>query len=61
MKKAENGEFSLFLPGKNALRHGQRVMTVVIHRGQELDRIPLYARYVTEKEGMWNAEIYRIW
>ena len=58
MKKEKNGEFSLFLPGKNALRHGQRVMTVVIHRGQELDRIPLYARYVTEKEGMWNAEIW---
>ena len=58
MKKGENGEFALFLPGENALRHGQRVMAVVVRQGQELDRIPLYARYVTETDGVWNAEIW---
>ncbi len=58
MEQGKNGEFTLFLPGADALRHGQKVMTVVIRGKQEWDRIPLYARYVTEENGVWNAVIW---
>ncbi len=58
MKKGKNGEFSLFLPGKNALPDGSRVMTIVKTGDQELERIPLYANYVLqEADGAWNAVI----
>ena len=46
MEKKENGVFELFLPGADALKNGQRVCAVVVHNGQELDRIPAYANYV---------------
>ena len=60
MEKKENGVFELFIPGKDALRNGQRVMTVVVHNGQELDRIPLYAKYVVQDPEtiQWNAVIH---
>lgn len=60
MEKQENGVFEVFLPGKNALKHGQKVMAIVVHDGKELDRIPLYATYVTQdpKTTGWSAEIY---
>ncbi len=60
MTKLENGVFELFLPGRHALRTGQKVMAVVVHEGQELDRIPLYAKYVTQDPATnaWAAEIY---
>ena len=58
MKKLENGVFEVFLPGKAALKHGDRVMTVVVHLGQELERIPLYVRYVVQKDNSWNGVIY---
>ena len=58
MKKGKNGEFSLFLPGKNALPDGSRVMTIVKTVDQELERIPLYATYVLqEADGAWNGVI----
>ena len=58
MEKLENGVFSLFLP-KNALKDGDTVLTVVVHEGKELERIPLYANYVVQQEdGSWNAKIY---
>jgi len=60
LKKLENGVFELFLPGKNALYEGCTVMTVVIHNGQELERIPLYATRVVQdpQTYAWNAVIH---
>ena len=55
MEKGKNGEFTLFL---DTLKHGDTVMAIVVRRGQAQDRIPLYARYVTCKEGQWNAVIW---
>ena len=60
MEKKENGVFELFLPGADALKNGQRVCAVVVHNGQELDRIPAYANYVVQEPGSinWNAVIH---
>ncbi len=60
MEKLENGVFQLFLPGADALKNGQRVMAIVVHGGQELDRIPLYANYVVQdpKSIQWSAVIH---
>jgi len=60
LEKKENGVWELKLKGADALRHGQRVMTIVVHDGEELDRVPLYANYVVQEEGsiQWNARIY---
>ena len=60
MEKKENGVFELFLPGRDTLQNGQRVMAVVVHDGQELDRIPLYAKYVVQDPGtiQWSAVIH---
>ena len=41
LQKLENGVWELKLKGANALRHGQRVMAIVVHDGEELDRVPL--------------------
>ncbi len=60
MEKKENGVFELFIPGADALKDGMAVMTVVVHKGQELERIPLYARRVVQdpRTNAWNAVIY---
>lgn len=60
MTRREGGIFELFLPGANALRHGQRVLAVVVKDGEAFDRIPLYAHYVIQEpeSGAWNAMIY---
>ncbi len=60
MKKLDGGVFELFLPGKDALQHGQRVCAIVVHEGQELDRIPVYANYVVQEPGTinWNAVMH---
>ena len=58
LTKLENGVWELFLKGAKALRHGQKIMTIVVHNGQELDRIPLYANYVVQENKEWNAQIY---
>ena len=60
MEKKDNGVFEVFLPGKDALKDGQRVCAVVIHNGQELDRIPLYANYVVQDPYTtgWSAAIH---
>jgi len=57
-KKGET--FEVYLPGRDALKNGQRVMAIVVHDGKELDRIPLYANYVVQdpKTTQWNAEIF---
>ena len=59
MQPKENGVFELCLP-VDMLKDGMTVMTVVVHNGQELERIPLYARRVVQNptDHSWNAEIY---
>ena len=60
MQKKENGVFELFLPGVDALKKGDTVMAVVVHNGQELERIPLYATRVVQdpQTTAWNAVIH---
>ena len=60
MEKGENGVFTLFLPGEDALQPGQRVRAIVVHHGQELERIPLYATYVVQSptDHQWDAVIH---
>ena len=56
----ENGVFELFLPGKDALKNGQHVCAIVVHNGEELERIPLYANYVVQdpQTTAWCAMIH---
>ena len=59
LKKLKNGIFELYLPGKNALKDGDQVQTIVVSNGRELERIPLYAtRVVQNIDHSWNAVIY---
>ena len=60
MTKLENGAFELFIPGVDTLQDGMLVMTVVVRGGQEMDRIPLYAKRVIQIPGTidWSAVIY---
>ncbi len=60
LTKKENGVWELFIPGSDSLKTGQKVMTIIVNNGKELDRIPLYANYVVQMPGTieWNAEIY---
>ena len=59
MTPKDNGVFEIKLRGKNALQAGQKVQAVVIHNGQELRRIPLYATRVVQDPVtyLWCAEI----
>ncbi|MBQ2676839.1 MAG: alpha amylase C-terminal domain-containing protein [Clostridia bacterium] len=59
MEKLENGVFEVCLKGKDALKNGQRVQAVVIHNGQTLRRIPLYATRVVQDpvDNSWCAQI----
>ena len=60
LTRKENGVWEVKLPGKDALREGQLVMTLVIKDGRELERIPLYATRVVQdsKTYGWNAQIH---
>ncbi len=60
MEKKDGGVFELFLPGRDALKRGQRVMAIVVHNGQELDRIPTYATRVEQdpRTTGWDAVIH---
>ena len=60
MKRKDNGVWEIFLPGKDALKHGQRIGCIVVHNGQDLDRIPTYAKYVVQdpKDISWSAVIH---
>ena len=62
MTKADGGVFEVFLPGEDALQEGQRVMAVVVHNGQELDRIPLYATRVIQDPATtgWSAAVHEM-
>ncbi len=54
MTKLENGVFEVHISGKNTLRRGQKVQAIVIHNGQLLRRVPLYAtRVIQDPETYW--------
>ncbi|MBP3435968.1 MAG: alpha amylase C-terminal domain-containing protein [Clostridia bacterium] len=59
MTRLANGVFEVTLHGKNALKKGQKVQAIVIHDGQTLRRVPLYAtRVVQDPETYrWCAEV----
>ena len=54
-----NGVFEVYLTGENAPKEHQKIQTIVIHNGQTLRRIPLYAtRVVQDPESyLWCAEL----
>ena len=60
MERKDGGVFEAYLPGDNALKHGQKVCAIVVHNGQELERIPSYATYVVQDpvDYSWSAAIH---
>lgn len=54
-----NGVFEIHLKGENALQEGQKVQAIVVHNGEKLRRIPLYATRVVQDPDtyLWCAEI----
>ena len=60
MEKGENGVFSVFIPGENALKDGMKILTIVQRGGQEFERIPLYATRVEQDPVTyaWNAVVH---
>ena len=48
LEKKENGVFELFLPGKDTLKTGTRVMAIVCRNGLSMERIPLYIHRVEQ-------------
>ena len=62
LEKKDNGVFEIFIPGIHTLQNGQRYCAIVVHGGQELERIPAYAAYVVqdEKDHSWNAVVHHI-
>ncbi len=59
MQRREGGIFEVELLGSDALQAGQKVQAIVLHQGQELRRIPLYATRVVQdpQTVLWCAEI----
>ena len=59
MEKGDDGVFQVFLPGKDALNAGMKVLSVVVSGGKEYDRIPAYATRVEQDKvtHQWNAVI----
>ena len=59
MERLENGVFEVHLKGKDALRAGQKVQAIVVHHGEHLRRIPLYATRVVQDPVtyLWCAEV----
>ncbi len=59
MERLENGVFEIAVKGRNTLMPGQKVQAIVIHQGQELRRIPLYATRVVQDPVtyQWCAEL----
>ena len=60
-KKLKNGVFELKLPG-DTLYHGAKVLAIVIHDGQELERIPTYATRVVQEENsiLWVGQVHEM-
>ncbi|MDO4757124.1 MAG: alpha-amylase family glycosyl hydrolase, partial [Parabacteroides sp.] len=59
MERIGNGVFEVHLKGEDALKVGQKVQAIVIHNGEMLRRIPLYATRVVQDPDtyLWCAEI----
>ncbi len=59
LNKLENGVFEIVLKGEDALVPGQKIQAIVVHKGEFLRRIPLYAtRVVQDPENyLWCAEV----
>ncbi|MBQ9136722.1 MAG: alpha amylase C-terminal domain-containing protein [Lachnospiraceae bacterium] len=59
MRRLSGGVFEVYLEGVDTLQSGQKVQAIVVHDGQMLRRIPLYAtRVVQDREKLlWCAEI----
>ncbi len=59
MKRLEGGVFEVELSGEHTLQVGQKVQAVVVHNGQQLRRIPLYATRVVQDPVtyLWCAEV----
>ena len=59
MQKKSNGVFEVYLKGEGAPKYGQRVQTIVVHQGEVLRRVPVYATRVVqdEKTFLWCAEL----
>lgn len=60
MKRRKNGDFEIFLPGKDALKNGQNIQTLVYSHGKALERIPVYADYVVQdaETHQWCAQLF---
>ncbi len=60
MQDIGGGNFEVFLPGEHGLWEGCKVSAIVIHNGQELERIPAYANFVVQDKQTiaWNAAIH---
>ncbi len=60
LERKDGGVWEIFLPGKDALKDGDQLEAIVIHQGQELRRIPAYARYVVQDPATiaWKACIH---
>ena len=60
MEKKDGGVFELFISGVDSLRNGQRVRAITVREGMEMERIPLYAKYVVQDPAtiQWDAVIH---
>ena len=60
MEKKDGGVFELYIPGVDSLRNGQRVRAITVRNGVEMERIPLYAKYVLQDQAtiQWDAVIH---
>ncbi len=59
MIRLDNGVFEVKLSGRDSLKVGQKIQTIVIHNGQTLRRIPTYATRVVQDPVTyaWCAEL----
>ena len=59
MQRLDGSVFEVYLEGADALQAGQKVQAIVVHQGQQLRRIPLYATRVVQDPHtyLWCAEI----
>ena len=60
MERRDGGVWELYLPGRDALQHGQRVMTIIQTQGRELERVPLYIHRMVQDpySTQWNGVIH---
>ncbi len=55
----DNGVWEIHILGKNTLKAGQKIQTIIIHKGNELRRVPTYATRVVQDPDtiLWCAEL----